>query len=65
MEKICGSPKGFWRDHSVIKKLSKEAKVSEKHAFGFLKNKQKKTKKKKLYGRFIYQHKNIIRLNYN
>ena len=37
MEKIYYSPKGFWKGHSAIKKLSKEAKVSEKQAFDFLK----------------------------
>ena len=37
MEKIYYSPKGFWKDHSAIKKLAKEAKVSEKQAFEFLK----------------------------
>ena len=37
MEKIYYSPKGFWKGHSAIKKLAKEAKVSEKQAFEFLK----------------------------
>lgn len=37
MEKIYYSPKGFWRGHSAIKRLSKEAKVSEKQALEFLK----------------------------
>ena len=37
MQKIYYSPKGFWRGHSAIKKLSKEAKVSEKQALEFLK----------------------------
>ena len=37
MEKIYYSPKGFWKGHSAIKKLSKEARVSEKQAFDFLK----------------------------
>ena len=37
MEKIYYSPKGFWRDHSAIKTLAKEAKVSEKQALEFLK----------------------------
>ena len=36
MEKIYYSPKGFWKGHTAIKKLSKEAKVSEKQAFEFL-----------------------------
>ena len=36
MEKIYCSPKGFWKGHTAIKKLSKEAKVSEKQAFEFL-----------------------------
>ena len=48
MEKIYYSPKGFWRGHSAIKKLVKEAKVSEKQALEFLKN--------ELCGRFIYLH---------
>ena len=37
MQKIYYSPKGFWRGHSAIKKLSREAKVSEKQALEFLK----------------------------
>ena len=37
MENIYYSPKGFWKGHSAIKKLAKEAKVSEKQAFEFLK----------------------------
>ena len=37
MQKVYYSPKGFWRGHSAIKKLSKEAKVSEKQALEFLK----------------------------
>ena len=37
MEKIYYSPKGFWRGHSAIKTLAKEAKVSEKQAHEFLK----------------------------
>ena len=37
MEKIYYSPKGFWRGQSAIKKLSKEAKVTEKQALEFLK----------------------------
>ena len=37
MEKIYYSPKGFWRGQTAIKKLAKEAKVSEKQAFEFLK----------------------------
>ena len=36
MEKNYYSPKGFWRGNSAIKKLSKEAKVSEKQALEFL-----------------------------
>ena len=36
MEKIYYSPKGFWRGQTAIKKLAKEAKVSEKQAFEFL-----------------------------
>ena len=31
------SPKGFWRGRTAIKKLAKEAKVSEKQALEFLK----------------------------
>ena len=30
MEKIYYSPKKFWRGHSAIKKIAKEAKVSGK-----------------------------------
>ena len=37
MEKIYYSPKGFWRGHSAISKLAKEAKVSQKQALEFLK----------------------------
>ena len=37
MEKIYYSPKGFWRGNSAIKKLSKEAKVSEKRVLELLK----------------------------
>ena len=37
MEKLYYSPKGFWRGQTAIKKLAKEAKVSEKQAFEFLK----------------------------
>ena len=37
MEKIYYSPKGFWRGRTAIKKLAKEAKVSEKQALEFLK----------------------------
>ena len=37
MQKVYYSPKGFWNGHSAIKKLSKEAKVSEKQALEFLK----------------------------
>ena len=37
MEKIYYSPKGFWKGHSAIKKLAKEAKISEKQALEFLK----------------------------
>ena len=37
MEKIYYSPKGFWKGHSAIKKLAKEAKVSDKQALEFLK----------------------------
>lgn len=37
MEKIYYSPKGFWRGKSAVKKLAKEAKVSEKQALEFLK----------------------------
>ena len=37
MQKVYYSHKGFWRGHSAIKKLSKEAKVSEKEALEFLK----------------------------
>ena len=36
MEKIYYIPKGFWKGHTTIKKLSEEAKVSEKQAFEFL-----------------------------
>ena len=36
MEKIYYSPKRFWKGHTAIKQLSKEAKVSEKQAFEFL-----------------------------
>ena len=32
MEKIYYSPKGFWRGQTAIKRLAKEAKVSEKQA---------------------------------
>ena len=37
MEKIYYSPKGFWRGRTAIKKLAKEAKVSEKQALEFIK----------------------------
>lgn len=37
MEKIYYSPKGFWRGHSAVNKLAKEAKVSKKQALDFLK----------------------------
>lgn len=37
MEKIYYSPKGFWRGVSAVKKLAKEAKVSDKQALEFLK----------------------------
>ena len=37
MEKIYYSPKGFWRGRTAIKKLAKEAKVSEKQALEFFK----------------------------
>ena len=37
MEKIYYSPKGFWRGRTAIKKLTKEAKVTEKQALEFLK----------------------------
>ena len=37
MEKIYYSPKGFWRGHSAVNKLAKEAKVSQKQALDFLK----------------------------
>ena len=37
MEKIYYSPKGFWRGQTAIKRLAKEAKVSEKQALEFLK----------------------------
>ena len=37
MEKIYYSPKGFCRGRTAIKKLAKEAKVSEKQALEFLK----------------------------
>ena len=30
MEKIYYSPKGFWKGHSAVSKLAKEAKVSQK-----------------------------------
>ena len=37
MEKIYYSPKGYYRGHSAIRKLSKEATVSEKQVLEFLK----------------------------
>lgn len=37
MENIYYSPKGFWKRLPAIKKLAKEAKVSEKQALEFLK----------------------------
>ena len=37
MEKIYYSPKGFWKGHSAVSKLAKEAKVSQKQALEFLK----------------------------
>lgn len=37
MEKIYYSPKGFWKGHSAVGKLAKEAKVSQKQALEFLK----------------------------
>ena len=33
MEKLNYSPKGFWRGHSAIKNLAREAKVSEKQHY--------------------------------
>lgn len=37
MEKIYYSPRGFWKGKSAVKRLSKEAKVSDKQALEFLK----------------------------
>ena len=37
MEKIYYSPNGFWKGETAIQKLAKEAKVSKKQAFEFLK----------------------------
>ena len=54
MEKIYYSPKEFWKGHTAIKKLSKEAKVSEKQAFEFL-------RKQAIWQIYLPAHQKIIR----
>ena len=54
MKKIYYSPEGFWRGHSAIKKLAKEAKVSEKQALEFL-------KKQAVWQIYLLASKKIIR----